>query len=525
MPARLQLPAHVRVNGSTTALFQLLEFCESMMRFTPLMACIFGAQRRRWGATQDHFVNTANVLIEAGANVNAKNVIGETALAKCLNGITQTPSGLLDSSIGPVSGELPTTAVYETVMLLGKHNADPNLANRFGETLIKLAAGSGYVKTATILMELGAEIYKDGGVGTAMQIVHAGCVIASKAIRELLAVLVWKEGGCVGKRVVVTVFTGAACDLNGKVGTVQRLDPEKGKYEVEVDDNGNAMNSPAPRIVVIPPRRLVLAKGFVGGKVKLLDLVGRGDLNGSVGDCVQFLAPRGRYEVRLHRDGEKNEESIVVKPSNLQRLESGTRAATTCFGCGKAPGKATKLKYCTGCYCVSYCGKTCSKLNWEKHKPECKARAENQVRVDIVKIFLGLDLRGNREAQDIKDAPSLFVVKVQINPEGNDSFAASVKDESKETEFMPPRAMTEQYRKVHVTVETLGISCFTLTDDGILDGSAKPRRISTLGTWTAEKSYSSIARKRLICRRVERRGYCCNTIACCYQQTEIFASC
>ena len=105
MPARLQLPAHVRVNGSTTALFQLLEFCESMMRFTPLMACIFGAQRRRWGATQDHFVNTAKGLIEAGANVNAKNVIGETALAKCLNGITQTPSGLLDSSIGPVSGE------------------------------------------------------------------------------------------------------------------------------------------------------------------------------------------------------------------------------------------------------------------------------------------------------------------------------------------------------------------------------------------------------------------------------------
>ena len=328
---------------------------------------------------------------------------------------------------------------------------------------------SDHVGCVTVLMELGADPTRDAG---------AGCC-ASKDIRELLTAPLWKEGGCVGRKVVFVGIEGASSCLNGKIGTVIKLDPEKAKYEVNVDADGSA----APRTVSIPPRRLELAHVFVGKKIKLVDLVGRRDLNSRVGECVRFLATRGRYEVRLARDGAttNEDESITVKPANLQSLESGVRAAMTCSGCGKAPGKDTKLKHCKGCYCVSYCSKACSTTAWKKHKSECKARAANQVRVDMAK--LDKELKGGklmdmtadmaalmtnvqtgkvtciskRKASDSKVSLSQFVVKVQISGVNDPLHGAMINDETKQTVFMIPPSMTEEFRKLHRAVKTMGI--------------------------------------------------------------------
>ena len=329
---------------------------------------------------------------------------------------------------------------------------------------------SDHVGCVTVLMELGADPTRDAG---------AGCC-ASKDIRELLTAPLWKERGCVGRKVVFVGIEGASSCLNGKIGTVIKLDPEKAKYEVNVDADGSA----APRTVSIPPRRLELAHVFVGKKIKLVDLVGRRDLNSRVGDCVRFLATRGRYEVRLARDGAttNEDESITVKPANLQRLESGVRAAMTCSGCGKAPGKDTKLKHCKGCYCVSYCGKACSTTAWKKHKPACKARAANQVRVDMEKLqreFEGGKVVGmpadiaasmmnlqigqgtetsKQETSDSKVSSSQFVVKVQISGDDNPLYGAVVYDQTKQTQIIIPKTMSEEYDKIHKAVETLGVA-------------------------------------------------------------------
>ena len=349
---------------------------------------------------------------------------------------------------------------------------DPNLESRFGETPLAAAVLSGNATHVTVLMELGA----DPGGRSALQIAHNDQT--SKAICKLLSLPVWKEGPVVGKKVVFLGIEGASSCLNGKIGTVIKLDPEKAKYEVNVDADGSA----APRTVLISPRRLELAQVLVGNKVKLVGLVGRRDLNGCVGDCVRFHATRGRYEVRLARDGEKDEESICLKPANIRHLESGSRAAMTCSGCGKAPGKDTKLKHCKGCYCVSYCSKARSTTAWKKHKPACKARAANQVRVDMEKLqreFEGGKVVGmpadiaasmmnlqigqgtetsKQETSDSKVSSSQFVVKVQISGDDNPLHGAVVYDQTKQTQIIIPKTMSEEYDKIHKAVETLGVA-------------------------------------------------------------------
>ena len=46
-----------------------------------------------------------------------------------------------------------------------------------------------------------------------------------------------------------------------------------------------------------------------------------------------------------------------------------------CASCGVAAGGDIKLRKCTACYLVSYCGITCQKVHRKQHKGDCKKRA------------------------------------------------------------------------------------------------------------------------------------------------------
>ena len=46
-----------------------------------------------------------------------------------------------------------------------------------------------------------------------------------------------------------------------------------------------------------------------------------------------------------------------------------------CASCGVPENNDIKLKKCTACYLVRYCGVKCQKEHWKKHKKECKKRA------------------------------------------------------------------------------------------------------------------------------------------------------
>jgi hypothetical protein len=236
--------------------------------------------------------------------------------------------------------------------------------------------------------------------------------------------------------------------------------------------------------VLVPPRRLELAEKLVGAQVKLRGLVARADLNGRVGACVRFVAARCRYEVALAPDGgAAAAETVNVRPENAQLLREGTRAAMTCAGCGAAPGKAVKLKYCTRCWSVSYCGKACGDANWDAHKPACRARAAHQIKVDVA-AALAASGAGGLSEQSVSYATgelfvpgakaptdgvpptrvsSQFVVKVQISPRASSSAAhfmagAMIYDASRETNFiLKASAFADEFARAEKAVEEQGI--------------------------------------------------------------------
>ena len=480
-------------------LTRLLEKRESMLRYPPLHAVVEGA-RCLPSRPAASFVDAAAALVAAGARVDSRDVAGHTALAKCTDGVDTTDACLMIA-----------------VDVLGPAGADANLANRFGDTPIGAAVLRGNVGCLSALLELGADPALNAGSGdSALSMCHGVCaklVSNNNEACELFSLPVWKEGGCVGKKVVLAGVAGAAgAALNGKVGTVTRLDPRKGKFEVGVevdetaetdmkteeglgpaidreDDRETATEKknkrrPKTRSVLVPPRRLELAEKLVGAQVKLRGLKARADLNGRVGACVRFVAARCRYEVALAPDGgAAAAETVNVRPENAQLLREGTRAAMTCAGCGAAPGKAVKLKYCTRCWSVSYCGKACGDANWDAHKPACRARAAHQIKVDVA-AALAASVAGGLSQQSMSYATgelfvpgakaptdgvpptrvsSQFVVKVQISPRASSSAAhfmagAMIYDASRETNFiLKASAFADEFARAEKAVEEQGI--------------------------------------------------------------------
>jgi tetratricopeptide (TPR) repeat protein len=55
--------------------------------------------------------------------------------------------------------------------------------------------------------------------------------------------------------------------------------------------------------------------------------------------------------------------------------ELGADEMSCCASCGVAGGDDIKLRNCTACYLVRYCGVKCQKDHWKKHKKDCRKRA------------------------------------------------------------------------------------------------------------------------------------------------------
>ena len=58
-----------------------------------------------------------------------------------------------------------------------------------------------------------------------------------------------------------------------------------------------------------------------------------------------------------------------------EAAEAETVADERCASCGTAGGNDIKLKNCTACYLVKYCGVECQRNHRAEHKRECKRRA------------------------------------------------------------------------------------------------------------------------------------------------------
>ncbi|MEC9354627.1 MAG: ankyrin repeat domain-containing protein [Gemmatimonadota bacterium] len=127
-----------------------------------------GATALHWASYWDN-IETAELLINSGANPNAVNDLGATALWNAsLNGSEEMVGMLLgngaDPAISLVSGESPVMTAARTgnakvVELLLMAGADPNARGARGQTALMWAAAQHHSAAVSALLEHGADVH------------------------------------------------------------------------------------------------------------------------------------------------------------------------------------------------------------------------------------------------------------------------------------------------------------------------------------------------------------------------------
>lgn len=69
--------------------------------------------------------------------------------------------------------------------------------------------------------------------------------------------------------------------------------------------------------------------------------------------------------------------STLDDEADKQRVcEADKRRVPKCSSCGTAGSATLKLKKCTGCRTVQYCGRDCQRKSWPGHKDKCRRHKE-----------------------------------------------------------------------------------------------------------------------------------------------------
>jgi ankyrin repeat protein len=145
-----------------------------------------GTTALHWAVHSDS-VELTDLLLRAGANVNATNRYGATALSlACINGSVAVVDRLLKAGANPntvfADGQTALmtaarTGKVEVVKLLLANGADVNAKEGYrGQTALMWAAAQGHAETVKALIELGADIQgrSKGSAGAVRAAVRAG---------------------------------------------------------------------------------------------------------------------------------------------------------------------------------------------------------------------------------------------------------------------------------------------------------------------------------------------------------------
>jgi len=131
--------------------------------------------------------------------------------------------------------------------------------------------------------------------------------------------------GMIGSDVNLRDLKGRA-DLNGKRGRIQDWMEDRGRFNVQVEENGEVIAvkpSNLLRIRLGMAKRCVgeglsSAQTIVGHKCLFAGLNGRADLNQKGGSIVAYLQEKQRYQIKVDKSGEV----IAVKPDNIEVLDA-----------------------------------------------------------------------------------------------------------------------------------------------------------------------------------------------------------
>jgi ankyrin repeat protein len=171
----------------------------------------------------------ATMLIEHGADVNAANKLGRTALWHAVKGGRAADvEALLQAGVDVNKADkdgfspLSVAASAQIATMLIEHGADLNAANRFGATALLYAARQGCADVVEVLLQAGADVNKADENGFAPLSVAATAVIATMLIERGADVNAANKlghtalliAGRKGRADVVKALVQAGADLN-----------------------------------------------------------------------------------------------------------------------------------------------------------------------------------------------------------------------------------------------------------------------------------------------------------------------
>ena len=197
--------------------FELVNRRESILRLSPLIACVASTRKVRGPAAVSGVLASeiAKLLIEAGADVHAKDIAGYSVIHHAST-----------ATAGP--------GTLRLIPLLVERGADPNNENRFGDPPIMEPVMSNNPETVKALIQFGADVHKKSSSGVlAMNLCRF-----NPTMTQVIASGSSYAGIKVGDKVQIK---GTGKDtLDGQYGTV--LQRAVGSYELELlsDESADA---------------------------------------------------------------------------------------------------------------------------------------------------------------------------------------------------------------------------------------------------------------------------------------------
>ena len=188
--------------------FELVNRRESILRYSPLIACVAATRSVRGPAAVSGraALEIATLLIEAGADVQAKDLVGNSLIHHASMG-TAAPGTL---------GLIP---------LLIERGVDPNNENRFGDPPILEPVVNQNPEAIKTLIQFGADVHKKSSSG----VLATNLCLHTPTIAQVIARSSSYAGIKVGDKVQIK---GTGNDADGQYGTV--LQRAVGSYEVEM---------------------------------------------------------------------------------------------------------------------------------------------------------------------------------------------------------------------------------------------------------------------------------------------------
>jgi ankyrin repeat protein len=271
---------------------------------TPLMAAV----------STPAAIEVVRLLLDKGASVDARNVLGNTALALAPNA---TVAKLLLDHGAKVdargnAGETPlmSTKHADVAKLLIQRRADVNARDRAGRTALVAAAEEGRREVAQVLLDKGADLGAQDADGRTALVAAAGSRHA-----EVLPLLLGKHADVAAKdnrgRTALTMAVS-----NGVVDTVKLL-LDHGADAKSKDGSGKTMLMMAAEEGSLPMVKLLVERG---ADILAKDSTGRTAKN--------LAADRGAFDVVTYLGAKENSTSPPTATAGSPAKQGSLDAAT-----------------------------------------------------------------------------------------------------------------------------------------------------------------------------------------------------